>query len=82
MAVAPVSGAVSSGYDAASGAVSVKIGQTRKFPVTTLLRALDSFDVAGDEDVPRTGTTPEILECFGTHEEVPLKDLLKRLAQT
>jgi DNA-directed RNA polymerase subunit beta len=67
---------------AASGAVSVKIGQTRKFPVTTLLRALDSFDVAGDEDVPRTGTTPEILECFGTHEEVPLKDLLKRLAQT
>ena len=64
---------------APSGAVSVKIGQTRKFPVTTLLRALDWFEDASD-DVLRTGTDREILECFGRHERVDLKSLLKRLS--
>jgi len=53
---------------AASGAISVKIGQARKFPVTALLRALDHFEVGGDSDVPRTGTNPEILECFQSEE--------------
>jgi DNA-directed RNA polymerase subunit beta len=67
---------------AASGAISVKIGQARKFPVTALLRALDSFEVGGDTDVPRTGTNPEILECFGVHEVMQVKDLIKRLGQS
>ncbi|MFQ5793186.1 MAG: DNA-directed RNA polymerase subunit beta, partial [Acidobacteriota bacterium] len=49
----------------AHGVVSVKIGQTRKFPVTTLLRALDHFDEGADTDVPRTGTTEEMLTHFG-----------------
>jgi DNA-directed RNA polymerase subunit beta len=49
----------------ASGVVSVKIGQTRKFPVTTLLRAFDYFDKAADADRPRCGSNAEILELFG-----------------
>ncbi len=65
---------------AASGAISVKIGQNRKFPVTTLLRALDWFEDGSDPDIPRTGTDSEILECLGLHERIGLKDLLKRLA--
>lgn len=67
---------------APSGAISVKIGQTRKFPVTTLLRALDWFEEGSGRDVPRTGTDIEILECFGRHETISPKDLVKRLSET
>ena len=64
-----------------NGMISVKIGQTRKFPVTTLLRALDWFEVGDAGGVPRTGTDREILDCFGTEETVNVRDLLKRLAE-
>ncbi|MGD8240213.1 MAG: DNA-directed RNA polymerase subunit beta, partial [Armatimonadota bacterium] len=50
----------------AAGVVSVKIGQTRKFPVTTLLRSLDYFDQGAGADVPRVGTNEQILTEFGT----------------
>lgn len=49
----------------AAGVISVKIGQTRKFPVTTLLRALDYFDKGSRSDVARVGTNEEILTEFG-----------------
>jgi len=49
----------------AHGVISVKIGQTRKFPVSTLLRALDHFDEGVGTRVPRTGTSEELLTHFG-----------------
>ena len=62
----------------ASGAIAVRIGQTRKFPVTAFFRALDWFeDVA--EGLPPTGTDAEILECFGHRETVELKQVIKEL---
>ncbi len=63
---------------AANGVISVKLGQTRKFPVTALLRALDWLREEG-EDTPPTGTNEEILRCFGRQERLEVKDLLKRL---
>ena len=65
---------------AASGAIGVKIGQTRKFPVTTLMRALDWFD---DQigDAPRTGTTHEILDFFGRKEPLQVSDLMSSIAK-
>ena len=65
---------------APSGAISVKIGQTRKFPVTTLLRALDWFEDDSDEEAIRTGTDPEVLDCFGQRERTSVKALQKRLS--
>ncbi len=63
---------------AASGVITVRIGQSRKFPVTALLRGLDWFeDVV--EDLPPTGTDAEILECFGNRETVEMKQILKEL---
>ncbi len=67
---------------APSGAISVKIGQTRKFPVSTLLRALDWFEESLSGEALRTGTDSELLECFGRRETVQAKDLVKRLSET
>ncbi|MEN6643318.1 MAG: DNA-directed RNA polymerase subunit beta [Armatimonadia bacterium] len=67
---------------AASGVIGVKIGQARKFPVTTLLRALDYLEVEGeDPNTPPTGTDEEILRCFGTRKRIPLKDLISSLTK-
>ena len=63
---------------AASGEISVKLGQTRKFPVTALLRALDYLEVRRS-DLPPTGTDEEILRCFGRAERLEVGDLAKRL---
>jgi len=63
---------------AANGEISVKLGQTRKFPVTALLRALDWLD-DGYSSSPPTGTNEEILRCFGRPERVDVKELRKRL---
>ena len=62
----------------ASGVITVRIGQTRKFPVTVLFRALDWFEDV-TEGVPPTGTDAEILECFGSRQTVELKQLIKEL---
>ncbi len=61
---------------AADGAITVRIGQTRKFPVTALLRALDWFEDIDDE-LPPTGTDAEILDCFGQRDTVDMKQMLK-----
>ncbi len=45
--------------------ISVKIGQTRKFPVTTLLRALDYFDESSGPSRTPCSTNPQILSLFG-----------------
>jgi len=63
---------------AASEVISVRIGQTRKFPVTALLRALDWFEDVTD-NLPHTGTDAEILKCFGKRETVEVKQILKEL---
>jgi DNA-directed RNA polymerase subunit beta len=65
---------------AANGVISVKLGQTRKFPVTALLRALEWLEPPGVSDAPPTGTDEEILHCFGYPERVDIKELNKRLA--
>ncbi len=77
--VIPAEGAWTEIATAASGSIGVKIGQTRRFPVTTLLRAFDWFDEGAEEEsgVPRTGTDQEILECFGEHRRLDIKDLIK-----
>jgi DNA-directed RNA polymerase subunit beta len=62
----------------ASGVINVRIGQTRKFPVTALFRALDWFEDV-TENLPPTGTDAEILECFGVRETLELKDIIKEL---
>jgi DNA-directed RNA polymerase subunit beta len=67
---------------AASGAIGVKIGQTRRFPVTTLIRAFDWFDEGEESGVPRTGTNSEILEYFGEHKRIDIKDLIKSFVHT
>ncbi|MBU0610312.1 MAG: DNA-directed RNA polymerase subunit beta [Armatimonadetes bacterium] len=62
---------------AASGVIAVKIGQARKFPVTTLLRALDYLEHGTEDgDTPPTGTDEEILKCFGQRRRMPVKELL------
>ena len=64
---------------AASGVISVRIGQTRKFPVTALLRGLDWFEDI-DDTLPPTGTDAELLECFGVRETIEMKQILKEMA--
>ena len=66
---------------AANGAISVKIGQTRRFPITTLLRALDWFEDGIGPEVPRTGTDVEILEYFGEHRQMDVKELLNSFSR-
>jgi len=66
---------------ASSGSISVKTGQTRKFAVTSLLRALDWFESPEDSDLPPTGTDAEILEYFGEHHQVIVKELVDSFTQ-
>lgn len=67
---------------AATGVIGVKIVQTRKFPVTTLLRALDYLDDGqGDKDTPPTGTDEEILRCFGETKRLSVRDVLTSLTK-
>ena len=66
---------------AATGAISVKIGQTRRFPITTLLRALDWFEDSTKPSVARTGTDTEILEYFGEHQHLEVQELLNSFSR-
>ncbi len=79
--IIPAEGAWVEISTASSGVMSVKTGQTRKFPVTTLLRALDWFEDAEGAEVPAVGTDVEILEYFGEHHYLDVKALVKSFAQ-
>ncbi len=50
----------------ANDVISVKIGQTRKFPATTLLRAMNYFPDPDPEHAVECGSDAQILELFGT----------------
>ncbi len=78
--VIPAEGAWVEIDTAANGVISVKVGQTRKFPVTALLRALEWLEPPGARSsTPRTGTDEELVKCFGHPERVDVKELDKRL---
>ena len=62
---------------AANGVISVKLGQTRKFPVTALLRALQWLETENPKGVPPTGTDEEILRAFGQEDNLDVKTLVK-----
>ena len=49
--------------------VSVKIGQAHKFPVTTLLRALNSLNLAPDSEKIKCGTDKDLVRLFGKPEQ-------------
>ncbi|MGI5817403.1 MAG: DNA-directed RNA polymerase subunit beta [Armatimonadota bacterium] len=66
---------------AANGVISVKLGQTRKFPVTALLRALQWLETDAPEGVSPTGTDEEILHTFGEEETADVKALIKRIEE-
>ncbi len=66
---------------AANGVISVKLGQTRKFPVTALLRALQWLETDSPEHVPPTGTDEDILHAFGVEESVDIKALVKHIEE-
>jgi DNA-directed RNA polymerase subunit beta len=53
----------------ANDLVSVKIGQAHKFPVTTLLRALNSINLAPDSEQVKCSTDGELVRLFGTPEK-------------
>jgi DNA-directed RNA polymerase subunit beta len=62
----------------ANGVISVKVGQTHRFPATTLLRAMNSINtVPGQAQIP-TGADSDILALFGTPSELtePTSDQL------
>ncbi|NLO74195.1 MAG: DNA-directed RNA polymerase subunit beta [candidate division WS1 bacterium] len=80
--IIPAEGAWVEIGQAVSGAIGVKIGQTRRFPVTTLIRAFDWFDEGEETEVPRTGTNQEILEYFGAHRRLEVRDLIKSFQNT
>ncbi len=61
--------------------VSVKIGQAHKFPITTLLRALNSINLAPDSAQLKTATDEDLMRLFGREEVVKkptLDDLVGR----
>ncbi|MDH7568782.1 MAG: hypothetical protein QHJ73_04270, partial [Armatimonadota bacterium] len=64
----------------ANDVISVRIGQTRKFPITTLLRALNAFDHDGaGAERPQTATTYQLYRLFGqvrTIENPTVENLL------
>ncbi len=66
---------------AANGVISVKLGQTRKFPVTALLRALQWLEREPSESVPPTGTDEEILKAFGEEDRAKVKTLIKHIEE-
>jgi len=55
----------------ATGLVTVRIGQTRKFPLTTLLRALEAFPQA---KAPVEMSIREVLERHWIYKTVPILD--------
>lgn len=66
---------------AANGAITTKIGQTRRLPITTLLRALDWFEESTEPATARTGTDVEILEYFGEHRQLEVTELVNSFSQ-
>ncbi len=66
---------------AANGVISVKLGQTRKFPVTALLRALQWLETDPAAAIPPTGTDEEILRAFGEEETIEVRALLKHIEE-
>jgi DNA-directed RNA polymerase subunit beta len=65
----------------ANDLVSVKIGQAHKFPVTTLLRALNSLDLAPGSERLLCSTNAHLVRLFGeaeTPEKLGLSDLVGR----
>ncbi len=58
--------------------VSVKIGQAHKFPVTTLLRALNSLNLAPDSEKLECSTDGHLVRLFGEPEK-PRKLTLETL---
>ncbi|HZP82872.1 MAG TPA: DNA-directed RNA polymerase subunit beta [Chthonomonadaceae bacterium] len=63
----------------ANSQVTVRIGQTRKFPITTLLRALNAFPQAV---VPIEMPIREVLERFWVYKNVEINDEQGRLLRT
>ncbi|MDH4179341.1 MAG: DNA-directed RNA polymerase subunit beta, partial [Armatimonadota bacterium] len=53
----------------ANDVVSVKIGQAHKFPVTTLLRALNSINLAPDSEKIKCATQGDLARLFGGPEK-------------
>ncbi len=64
-----------------AGVMSIKLGQTRKFPVTTLLRALEWFEEGKPHDAPPTGSDEEILRYFGNAERADISELPVMIAE-
>ena len=65
-----------------AGVLSIKVGQTRKFPVTTLLRSLDWFEHgSGERTAEPTGTDEEILLYFGNKERLDVNKLPEIIAE-
>jgi DNA-directed RNA polymerase subunit beta len=62
----------------ANDLVSVKIGQAHKFPVTTLLRALNSIHLAPGSEKLKCATDADLVRLFGTPEQ-PRKLVLDEL---
>jgi len=62
----------------ANGVVSVKIGQTHRFPATTLLRAMSSINTVPGSEELRTSFDTDIIELFGKPQELesPTSDQL------
>ena len=53
----------------ANDLVSVKIGQAHKFPVTALLRALNSINLAPGSEKVKTSTDGDLVHLFGAPEK-------------
>ena len=53
----------------ANDLVSVKIGQAHKFPVTTLLRALNCISLAPDSEKVKCSTDGDLVRLFGVPEQ-------------
>ncbi len=54
----------------ANDLVSVKIGQAHKFPVTTLLRALNGINMTPESEQVKCGTNADLVHLFGRPEAV------------
>jgi len=54
----------------ANDLVSVKIGQAHKFPVTTLLRALNSINLAPGSAKVKCSTDADLMRLFGHREQL------------
>ncbi len=65
------------------GIISVKLGQTRKLPVTTLMRVLQWLEEGESytSSCPPTGTDAEILEYFGERKKLSVKEMIDAIAR-